>query len=159
MELRELVAALIDGLGSNNSAGKAISPYREVGLPPISMGAGQGSTIYDMGGLPADTVQRGRDVIRSQLPQGASGIISQYVEPKIIDAPTEAAVANPSAPVLPRVRVGTTRVKPRPKYDTYAFDKLMTELSQGPTEGPNVNIDDATRQRALAWALRNNSEG
>jgi hypothetical protein len=49
---------------------------------------------------------------------------------------------------------------PAPGYDTQAMDDLAAQLSSPVTEGPNARIDDATRQRALAWALRqNNSQG
>jgi hypothetical protein len=37
-----------------------------------------------------------------------------------------------------------------PAYDTAAMDYLTAPV----TEGPNANIDDETRARALAWALR-----
>jgi hypothetical protein len=46
---------------------------------------------------------------------------------------------------------------PAAGYDTQAMDDLTAQLSSPVTEGPNARIDDATRQRALAWALRQNN--
>lgn len=154
MELRDLLSSLFSGWETNNAAGAASSPYKGAGLPKMSVGAGQAPTIYDNGGLPADVVQRGRGVMRSQLPQGASGQITPYVEseqppPQMLQS--ELSIAPPPAAIAP------ARLRARaPAYDTQALDNLMMQLSQGPTEGQNANIDDATRQRALVWALRNN---
>jgi hypothetical protein len=53
------------------------------------------------------------------------------------------------ASLMPPVQ--PTRARRRaPAYDTAAMDYLTAPV----TEGPNPNIDDETRARALAWALR-----
>jgi len=67
--------------------------------------------------------------------------------------PNLGALAAPPAP-----RRGPPAGRPAPGYDEMAMDELSMALSgdQGITEGQNANIDDDTRARALAWALRAN---
>lgn len=51
-----------------------------------------------------------------------------------------------------------SRPAPRPQapqQDTQGMDDLMMALQGGTTAGQNANIDDDTRTRALAFALRN----
>lgn len=69
----------IPSLGTNNAAAQG-GIYKDVGLPSISMGAGQAPTIYDNGGLDAGTVQRGIDTMRSQLADGKPQLSAPVVE-------------------------------------------------------------------------------
>lgn len=147
MDLREALAAMLSGWGTNNAAGAASSPYKDVGLQPMSMGPGQAPTIYDNGGLPADVVQRGAETMRGQMypRQHASGQITPYPEPPVEVSPASVAMLQPQHAAMRRRRVV-------PTYDHDAMDYLTAQLQ----EGPNSRIDDDTRARALEWALRQN---
>lgn len=61
-------------------------------------------------------------------------------------------------PVFPQQPV---RRPAAPSYDTDAMDRLTAVLSgqNGLREGPNQNIGDDTRARALAWIARQNMGG
>lgn len=66
--------------------------------------------------------------------------------------------ATPLVPPVPSPQrpapTARAHLAPAAGYDTRAMDDLTAQLSSPLVEGPNANIDDATRQRALAWALR-----
>ena len=87
--------------------------------------------------------------------------------PAMPAAPTDAqaqaiADANANGPMtdanLPQSITNAPRMQPAAP-DQQGMDALMSQLvdpTGGITQGPNANIDDGTRQRALMWALRNN---
>jgi hypothetical protein len=122
------------GWSSNNAQGRESSPYRGAGPGQWSVGPGVAPTIYDQGGLPADVVNRGRMQMQGQMPQSAQGRIS--------DMPTGPGQIAPAA-------------RRWPAYDYEAFDRTIAPHvgDGGITEGPNRNIDDETRMKALQWVL------
>ncbi len=126
--------------------GSAPSIYANAGPGPWSVGGGMQPNIYDQGGLPADVVERGRDTMRYQLPQGDSGRITPLPPP----------AADQFAPPPP-IAAGQIAPAPRryPGYDYEAFDRAIAPHvgDGGITEGPNRNIDEETRLRALRWVL------
>jgi hypothetical protein len=135
---------------TNAAAGRASSPYRDVGPGPVSVGGGAAPTIYGNGGLPSDVVERGRQTMREQMPQYSGGQITPYQEPQAGQmAPNPPPGAGQIAPPARRY----------PGYDYAAFDRAIAphvgaaEPQSGVREGQNANIDDETRLRALQWVL------
>ena len=108
------------------------------------------------------TVEEGRTRMRDTLLAAQNA--APAAAPPMPAAPTDsqaAAIArnNMNGPMTDATLPSSiTRPRPRPRhapaYDYAALDALTAPVTV--TEGPNANIDDATRQRALAWALRNN---
>jgi hypothetical protein len=137
--------------------GNGPSIYENAGPGPWSVGGGAPPTIYDRGGLPADVVGRGMDTMRYQLPQGASGRITQMPpESAPMSAPMPPMSAGQIAP-MPRPVAVQIAPPPRsyPSYDYEAFDRAIAPHvgDGGITEGPNRNIDEETRLKALRWVL------
>ena len=135
------------GWSSNNAQGRESSPYRGAGPGPWSVGPGVPPTIYDQGGLPADVVNRGRMQMQGQMPQYAQG--------RITDMPTGPGQMAPvTAPGPGQIAPAARRW---PAYDYEAFDRAIGPhvAETGITEGPNRNIDDETRMKALQWVLSN----
>jgi hypothetical protein len=123
-----------------------------------SMGAGQAPTIGGASALSPATVEEGRTRMRDTLLAAQNAQAAQ--SPPMPAAPTDSQAAmiaqnNMNGPMtdanLPPMSPSRPRRAP-PTYDYAAMDALTAPI----TEGPNANIDDATRQRALEWALRNN---
>jgi|PlaIllAssembly_1097288.scaffolds.fasta_scaffold682669_1 hypothetical protein len=136
---------LFAGWSSNNAQGRESSPYRGAGLGPWSVGAGVAPTIYDQGGLPADVVNRGRMQMQGQMPQYAQG--------RITDMPVQLGQPAPLPP--PGIGDIATAARRWPAYDYEVFDRVIAPHvgDGGITEGPNRNIDDETRMKALQWVL------
>lgn len=144
----------MDNLNSRETA-QNDSPLRSL-ISRIFGGMGVGTpnppTIYGNGGLPAPVVQKGIDAMHDQMPPPA-------VQPgDLAPQPTVAEIAAglPNAPLAPR-HPRATPSRP-PAYDVNGMDELTGALSgEGVTEGPNANIGNDTRERALAYiqALRN----
>ena len=157
MSLRELLASLIPdapSLATNNSAAGG-NMYAGAGLPEMSIGAGQAPTINQPGvsALAPDVVQRGQDAMLATLNS----------RPSVIGQMSSGTITPAAAPATPLSQPPATRRTPHhtprravPAYDTAAMDQLMAAIADGTYEGPNIRIDDDTRARALAWALRNN---
>ena len=133
-----------------------------------SMGAGQAPTIGGANALSPETVGRGRQAMQDTMLAAQNAQAAQ--SPPMPAAPTDSqalAIAqnNMNGPMndtnLPPAVVRPRRGPPAaPAYDSAGLQALIDQQmnpSAGITEGPNARIDDATRQRALAWALRQNS--
>jgi len=77
---------------------------------------------------------------------------SQFAQGRITDMPVQPGMT----PVAPP-GVGQIAPAPRryPSYDYEAFDRAIAPHvgDGGITEGPNRNIDDETRMKALQWVL------
>jgi hypothetical protein len=122
-----------------------------------SMGAGQAPTIGGASALSPATVEEGRTRMRDTLLAAQNAQAAQ--SPPMPAAPTDSqalAIAqnNANGPMTD-ANLPPMIARPRrraPAYDYAAMDALTAPV----TNGPNANIDDATRQRALEWALRNN---
>jgi hypothetical protein len=126
--------------------GNGPSIYENAGPVPWSVGGGAAPTIYDRGGLPADVVGRGMDAMRYQLPQGAAGQITPMSQPGA------GQLAQPARPGAGKLAPPPRRYPP---YDYEAFDRAIAPHVRdgGITEGPNRNVDEETRLKALRWVL------
>ena len=148
--------------------------YQEQSLSPLrsllsrllsgwSVGGGRAPTINQSGvsALSPETVQRGREAMQDTMLAAQNR--SAASAPPMPMAPTdqEAAIMEQRRTVdgpmtdanLP-AGIRARRARRAPGYDTAAMDYLTSPV----VEGQNANIDDDTRARALAWALRNNPE-
>ena len=153
MPAQSPMSRMLGSLATNNDASGNI--YAGAGLPEMSIGAGQAPTINQPGvsALAPDVVQRGQDAMLATLNSRPS-VIGQMSSGTITPA---AAPATPlSQPLATRHTLHRTPRRAVPAYDEAAMDQLTAAIADGTYEGPNRNIDDDIRARALAWALRNN---
>ena len=129
------LSRMIPAISTNNAAaGGGI--YGDVGLPSMSVGGGTPPTI-NQPGVSAIAVDRRPLADRLPAPEQS------------LPEPSLSALMPAAAAVAP-----SRRPRRAPGYDTAAMDYLTSSI----VEGQNANIDDDTRARALAWALRNNPE-
>ena len=120
-----------------------------------SVGKGAAPTIYENGGLTPDTVQRGQQAMMDT--QLAARNAQAAAAPPMPMPPTDAQ-AQAQADLYengPMNDANLPRFAPPPRapgYDNVGMDALTAQLanpSAGITEGPNRNIGDDSRQRAL----------
>lgn len=128
--MRSLLSRLFSGWGSNNAAGAASSPYNDVSAVGLR----------DAVRLPGADVAAAQT---SMLPTPVPAMGEQLID-----------ITPPPATVIPALRQ-PRRARSVSNYDEDGMQQLVDSF-QSPVEGPNANIDDATRQRALLWAMRNN---
>lgn len=131
------LASMFSGWGTNNAAaGGGI--YSDVGGNPFAgmstNNAAANGGIYGGGG--------------AQQPDLAS----------MVPAP-EQGMASPNIQALLAARQGGGGARPSPSYDTGAMDRMSEAIANPYREGPNENIGDDTRARALAWLAQQNLRG
>ena len=118
-----------------------------------SVGKGAAPTIYENGGLSPDTVQAGQQAMMDT--QLAARNAPAAAAPPMPMPPTDAqaqADLYENGPMTDANLPAFLRRRPAPAYDMGGMDALTAQLanpSAGITEGPNRNIGDDSRQRAL----------
>jgi hypothetical protein len=93
-------------------------------------------------------VSRGRDLMRSQM-YGAGPMNDTNLPDLSLDGPM-------TDQNLPRGIAPQPRRYTPPAYDYDAFDRMVA-VGEPLQEGPNKNIDDETRMRALQWVMKQRS--
>lgn len=132
--------------------------YAGAGPGPMSMGAGQAPSIYGNGGLPPEVVQQGMQTMRDQmtpplnqqpgLPPPMQGQGGPNVQ-ALMGGPHQGTPMQGMHRGTPMQGMGR---------DNEAMDRMMMAIAQPYREGPNMNIGDDTRSRAMAW-LRSRQGG
>lgn len=120
-----------------------------------SVGPGVAPTINQAGysALSPEVVNEGRTRMADTMMAAANTPVAQRMsQGQITPLPEQAAPV--AAPMVAPVAAPAPRRAPA--YDMEAMQQLVDYINTPISEGPNANIDDVTRARALAWALRNN---
>jgi hypothetical protein len=132
--LREVLSNLFSGWGIGG------------GTPPTINQAGYSA-------LSPEIVNEGRARMADTIMAAANTPVARRMSEGQITplAQEQVAMSAPAPRVTPKRRVV-------PVYDVQAMQELVDSINTPITEGQNKNIDDVTRARALAWALRNNGE-
>ena len=145
--------------------------YQEQSLSPLrsllsrllsgwSVGGGRAPTINQPGvsALSPETVNAGRtamtDTMLAAQNRNAAAAPPMPMAPTNQEADIMEQRRTVDGPMTDANLPAGIRARRAPGYDTAAMDYLTSPL----VEGQNANIDDATRARAIAWALRNNPE-
>ena len=123
--LNKMLAAL-RSFGTNNAAAQG-GIYQDVGRG-WGMGAGQAPTIYGDNAVPMrpPPLEQQQGLPPPMQPQGQPDISALMGGPQM----------QQSRP---------------PMRDEGAMDRMMMAIAQPYMEGPNMNITDDTRDRAMAW--------
>lgn len=119
--------------------------YAGAGPGPMSMGAGQAPSIYGNGGLPPELVQQGMQTMRDQM-------TPPLQQQQGMPPPMQQPQGQPNIAALMQGMGGQPMQQNRPPTrDNAAMDRMMMAIAQPYMEGPNMNITDDTRARAMAW--------
>lgn len=133
-EWQSPLAGLFSGMGTNNAAA--------------------GGGIYgDVGGNPFAGMSTNNGAAQG-------GIYGQQPQPDLASMvpPPQQGSVSPNIQALLEARRGGGQPM-RPSYDTGAMDRMSDAIANPYREGPNENIGDDTRARALAWLAKQNMGG
>jgi hypothetical protein len=121
----DLLRALLS-LTNNRAANGGI--YQDAGLRGWGIGGGQPPTIYGDNAIPVD-----RRPLHDRVP-----------EPELLTGGLNLSALTQREPRREQRRQG---------YDEDGMQRLVDSIQGGVTEGPNRNIQDDTRERAMRWLM------